>query len=228
MIPPDLTPFGFTPTENLAYGALVELGPSSGYAVAKHLSIARANGYQALDGLVTKGAAVQILTAPKRYRAIQPKALLTQILDAEARKLDRFERQVLALPEGGAAAVVRVEGLRAAREISIRAIVRAVGPARCVAPPAELQFLAPAFRARAAAGRTTEIWSLGSPPAVDTPLAGSADPARAAALFGGPVLLLVADGALSVTAADEIDGYWTSHPLLVGLTEAGIRAITAT
>ncbi len=54
----DLTPFGFTPTENLAYGALLDLGPSSGYAVAKELSIARANAYQALNGLVAKGAAV--------------------------------------------------------------------------------------------------------------------------------------------------------------------------
>ncbi len=72
----DLTPFGFTPTENLAYGALLELGPSSGYALAKDLSIARANAYQALNGLVAKGAAIQTDDQPQRYRAESKKPVL--------------------------------------------------------------------------------------------------------------------------------------------------------
>ena len=74
MMPIDLTPFGFTPTENRAYGALLELGPSSGYALAKALSIARANAYQALNGLVAKGGAIRTHEAPQRYRAERPDA----------------------------------------------------------------------------------------------------------------------------------------------------------
>ncbi|MGH9818242.1 MAG: helix-turn-helix domain-containing protein, partial [Candidatus Acidiferrales bacterium] len=42
---PDLTPFGFTPTESLMYATLLRLGPSTGYAVARRARIARANAY---------------------------------------------------------------------------------------------------------------------------------------------------------------------------------------
>src|SRR2546430_4433111 len=48
----DLTPFGFTATESLAYAALLRLGPSTGYAVAHATRVARANTYGALEGLV--------------------------------------------------------------------------------------------------------------------------------------------------------------------------------
>src|SRR2546421_246980 len=47
----DLTPFGFTPTESQVYGALLRLGPSTGYAVAHATRVARANTYGALEGL---------------------------------------------------------------------------------------------------------------------------------------------------------------------------------
>ena len=53
--PLDLTPFGYTQTENLVYSRLLQGGPASGYAVARDLLIARANAYQALRGLVAKG-----------------------------------------------------------------------------------------------------------------------------------------------------------------------------
>src|SRR5438874_238681 len=45
----DLTPFGFTPTESQVYGALLRLGPSTGYAVAHATRVARANTYGALE-----------------------------------------------------------------------------------------------------------------------------------------------------------------------------------
>ena len=89
----DLTPFGFTPTETLAYDALLDLGPASGYAVAKQLGIARANAYQALNGLVTKGAATLIDDNPQRFRAVRPDALLARISSEEAGKLARLERE---------------------------------------------------------------------------------------------------------------------------------------
>jgi sugar-specific transcriptional regulator TrmB len=222
MEPIDLTPFGFTPTEALAYGALLELGPASGYAVAKQLSIARANAYQALDGLVTKRAAVLAAADPRRYRAVQPQALLTTIVAAHSRELDRLEQQILAHPAPGAEPLVRVEGARAVQETATRGIVRAERQVLCVAPPAELQALGPAFRARAAARRPASVWSLG--PAVDTSLALAGEVTMDALhrRFSGPVLLLIADGTLLASLDEGTAGYWSSHPLIEGVVRAAI------
>src|SRR5438034_846225 len=65
----DLTPFGFTATESLAYAALLRLGPSTGYAVAHATRVARANTYGALEGLVTRTAARRRPTLPAWRRA---------------------------------------------------------------------------------------------------------------------------------------------------------------
>jgi hypothetical protein len=227
MLAIDLTPFGFTATENLAYGALLDLGPSSGYAVAKHLSIARANAYQALDGLVAKQAAALAGRNPRRYRAVQPQALLTIIGEAQARMLDRLEHQVLTQPALGAEPLVRLEGSRAIRETATRGIVRAEREVLCVAPAAELRALAPAFRARTAAGRPTATWSLG--PAADSglPLAAEVTADDQGRHFPGPVLLLIADGALLASVGDDPSGYWSGDPLIQGIVRAAIAAVTA-
>lgn len=223
----DLTPFGFTATEALAYGALLELGPSSGYAVAKQLSIARANAYQALDGLVAKGASVLAEANPRRYRAVQPQALLTAIVQAQARKLDRLEQQIMAHPAPGAEPLVRLEGARAVRETATRGIVRAAREVLCVAPPAELQALGPAFRARAAALRPASVWSLG--PAADTSLSLTGELSMDALRrrFPDPVLLLIADGTLLATLGENTLGYWSSHPLIEGVVRAAIADLAS-
>ena len=49
--------FGFSPTEDKVYQALLGIGPATGYAVAMELGIARANVYQALESLTRRGAA---------------------------------------------------------------------------------------------------------------------------------------------------------------------------
>ena len=56
----DLTPFGFTPTESAVYAVLLTQGPGTGYAIARSAGLARANAYAALEGLVAKGAAVDV------------------------------------------------------------------------------------------------------------------------------------------------------------------------
>ena len=48
----DLTPFGFTPTESQVYGALLRLGPSTGYAVAHGIKISA--------GVVTAAAVIMV------------------------------------------------------------------------------------------------------------------------------------------------------------------------
>src|SRR5262245_53013412 len=108
----DLTPFGFTPTETRVYFALLGRGPSSGYAVGRELSIARANAYQALRGLVAKGAATVTGETPPKFRAVRPEALYAQIVDTQTRKLDKLESDLARAPQSGADPVIRVGGRR--------------------------------------------------------------------------------------------------------------------
>src|SRR2546428_13247862 len=70
----DLTPFGFTATESLAYAALLRLGPSTGYAGAHATRVARANTYGALEGLVSRTAALRLPGPPPRHPATDPAA----------------------------------------------------------------------------------------------------------------------------------------------------------
>ncbi len=71
-----LQSFGFTPTESKVYAALLSLGPATGYAVARVLAVARANVYQALEGLVRRGAATKSSTRPVRFAAVGPTVLV--------------------------------------------------------------------------------------------------------------------------------------------------------
>lgn len=223
----DLTPFGFTPTESHAYRALLELGPSSGYAVAKALSIARANAYQALDGLVAKGAAhVAGDESPRRYRAMQPRTLFTLLVDVETQKLDRLEQQVMAQPAAGADPVVHILGERALSDLVVRAIIRTEGEVQCVASAERLAAWAPAFRARVAAGRPVAVW------VADGGAVELAGPTRAVAtgrareMFGEDVLLLVADGVLVARLGSSAEGVWSESRLMTSLVAAAIRDLT--
>src|SRR6266853_1753836 len=80
----DLTPFGFTSTESQAYAALLRLGPSTGYSVAHATRIARANAYGALEGLVSRTAALRLAGRPARYRATDPAALIAPLAARKA------------------------------------------------------------------------------------------------------------------------------------------------
>src|SRR5258708_14641905 len=90
----DLTPFGFTATESLVYGALLRLGPSTGYGVAHATRVARANTYHALEGLVGRGAALRLAGRPARHRAADPGALLAQLAAEQGDALDPLSRSL--------------------------------------------------------------------------------------------------------------------------------------
>src|SRR5213082_3650845 len=90
----DLTPFGFTPTESQVYGALLRLGPSTGYAVAHATRVARANTYGALEGLVSRTAALRLPGRPARYRATDPAALIAQLAAEQGEALDRISHSL--------------------------------------------------------------------------------------------------------------------------------------
>jgi sugar-specific transcriptional regulator TrmB len=223
----DLKPFGFTATENSAYAALLELGPSGAYSVARRLSIARANAYQALDGLVAKRAASVVASGPRRYRATQPQSLLALMAEGQASKLDRLEEQIGADGEEGERPLVTLGGTRAVRDTATRAILRSGSPVRCVGSPAVVETLAPAIRARAAGGRVTSVWVVGTGPSAVTGFAGTVPADEAVRRFDAVPLLLVAGGALAAAESPAgLSGYWGADPLFVGLVDAAISAMT--
>lgn len=96
--------FGFTPTETRVYEVLLRLGSSTGYAVSKASGLARANSYQALDGLVRRGAARRSATIPARYAALAPEAVVAEIERRTKRDLEALSATLRALPRGEAIA----------------------------------------------------------------------------------------------------------------------------
>ncbi len=229
-MPLDLTPFGFTPTETAAYRALTTLGPQSGYALARALSIARANAYQALHGLVAKGAATRLGGRPERFRPVQPAALFTAIAQRSARQLDALETELGRQPLG-AATTVTVAGRRALVDTALRTAARSAGPISCVAPAAELVSLAPVWHKRGAANEPTDLWCLGDLPAgADLPIPPRhLEPSRAEDYFGAPILALGTPDAavLARLEAGAPTGFWTSDPVVSGAVRATIDRLTA-
>lgn len=89
--PVNLERFGFTPTETRVYEALLRRGPSTGYAIANVVGIARANAYQALDGLVRRGAARRAAAVPVQFSAIPPGVLVAELERSFRRDLIQLE-----------------------------------------------------------------------------------------------------------------------------------------
>lgn len=225
----DLTPFGFTPTENRAYGALLDLGPSSGYALAKSLSIARANAYQALNGLVAKGAAVATDDQPQRFRAQRPDVILARVIATESSKLDALESQVGAIGPREGSAIVLVQGRRGLTDIALRTVARAREPVTCLGPVDLVASLSPGWRHRVADDRQSILWLSGEDPG-DLPVdpAGLVSEDRMRDLFGVDVFILLAEDVAVVAriAGDDVGGYWTSDSTIFAMAKASVLALT--
>lgn len=226
----DLTPFGFTGTESAAYGALLEVGPSSGYRLARALGIARANTYQALRGLVRKGAASAEGQDPEIYRAIRPDALLAQIAKAEQTKLDVLERQMASQDQRGAEATAAFSGERELYAIALRTVTREPGPVACLAPVSVLAALVPIWRKRAADEAETSLWILGeTSESLPIPVVAPIPTERAVRHFGSPVAILTTGPAVGLGRLPEgqLTGLWSSDPSIVGAVRAALEALTA-
>lgn len=221
----DLTPFGFTPTESASYQALLELGPSSGYGVAKHLSIARANAYQALNALVAKGVAMLGAGAPRSYRAVSPDGLLALLTQAEATKLDQLEAQVAALEHGGEPSTVAFSGERGLEELALRTAARA-SSVRCLGPDSLMRRLVPIWRKRHHDGAATDLTLLGEP-ATPFPIPFTTREPDPAGHFTGrsPFILLTESAAIVGVVDSDISGVWSSDVLLRGLAGAALAAL---
>ncbi len=224
----DLTPFGFTPTEGSAFERLLTLGPSSGYAVAKSLTIARANAYQALDGLVTKGAVTLVGQDPKTYRAVSPATLHALISQQQARQLDNLEASLDQLGRGGSASLQKFSGPREFGHLILRAATRAEDTVLFLGPSSAAVAAAPIWRKRAKEGLDSELWIYGDLPQLPVEPAGSITEANAIEQFGAPPVALVAGeiGVLGTVHGSEMRGYWSSELLIVGAVRAVIRALS--
>jgi len=223
----DLTPFGFTPTESLAYAALLEHGPLGGYALSKALAIARTNAYQALNGLEAKGAAEGTHDSPRRFRPVHPDALLAAIMDREAKKIDSLELTLRRSPSASASqATTPITSVRSLEDLVLRAAARTKGPIDCIGPARFLERLAPAWHKRLADGSPTRLWVVG-PGGNHLPipfLARLEPPAipeeTALAVMGSVVVVAWLQGA-------GASGYWSNDPLQMWLVALALRALTA-
>lgn len=182
----DLTPFGFTQTESLAYAALLERGPLGGYALAKALSIARANAYQALDGLAAKRAVSPTGERPQRYRPLQPSALLALIVERQTAQLDRLEQQLGRHEDAGTPGAVAISSRRALEELALRTAARSPGELTCVGPGWLVEALSPAWHKRAADGSPSRSGSSGTRALRSSRLRAGSRKVRSSACSEGP------------------------------------------
>jgi hypothetical protein len=224
----DLTPFGYTPTESAAYQALLIRGPSTGYGIAKTLGLARANAYQALDGLVAKGAASLAGRDPKIYRATASDAVLASVSRLQAAKLETLERQLAGIGTGGAPATVKFEGERELRSLVLRTAARHAGTVRAIAEAHILAGSLPVWRKRAADQHSTELRPIGEPPDdFPVPCLPPLDIDRVRQRFGStPVVVVTSETTvLGSGQGDVLTGVWSSDPLLVGLAQSAVDGL---
>jgi sugar-specific transcriptional regulator TrmB len=220
MVTIDLTPFGFTPTESLVYATLLRLGPATGYAVARAARLARANAYGALEGLVSRDAAVRAPPPgrPARYRPTDPQTLLAHLATLQGEALDRLARALRDRSHPGEPVTKEVAGSRAVANLILQLVARAERRVDGVLAAELWRPTLPAWRhATRTGGATVALRIAGDAPADAAGIAtGSAPP-------DAPTLLVV-DGQVVVTAGagDAISGVWSSHPLIVMLARRAL------
>jgi len=216
----DLTPFGFTPTESLAYATLLRLGPSTGYAVARGARVARANAYSALEGLVARGAATRTPppNRPARYRPTDPQSLLAHLATLQGEALDRLGRQLRDISRPGEPVVREVAGNRAVANLLMQLVARAERSVEGVMALELWRPTLPAWRRAADRAQLKVRMRGGMPedapswlqPAGDTPDA---------------TVLLIDEAHLVITSGDgdAVTGLWTSHPLILLLARRALQ-----
>ena len=216
-MPADLMPFGFTATESLVYSTLLRLGPATGYAVARAVRLARANAYGALDGLVSRGAAVRMPGRPTRYRPADPQALLAQITAAHGEALDRLSRALADAARSTEPETKTLAGARAVANVVLQLVARAERRVEGVLAAELWRATLPAWR-RAAARAQVELRIAGDAPTEAPELVvGTTPPDHPTVLVIDNTQALAAVG-----SADGLAAVWTSHPAIVALARRAL------
>ena len=210
-------PFGFTATESMVYSTLLRLGPATGYAVARAVRLARANAYGALDGLVSRGAAVRIPGRPTRYRPADPQALLAQITAAHGEALDRLSRALADAARSTEPETKTLAGARAVANVVLQLVARAERRVEGVLAAELWRATLPAWR-RAAARAQVELRIAGDAPTEAPELVvGTTPPDHPTVLVIDNTQTLAAVG-----SADGLAAVWTSHPAIVALARRAL------
>ena len=71
--------FGFTRTDAQVYISLLKNGRSSGYKIAKEISLSRSSVYSSIDNLYKNGYIFLVDGETKEYEAKSPELILSQI-----------------------------------------------------------------------------------------------------------------------------------------------------
>jgi sugar-specific transcriptional regulator TrmB len=212
---PDLTRFGFTPTEGLVYQVLVTGGPGTGYAIARSAGLARANAYSALEGLVAKGAARVDGGRPKRYRPESPAALIARISNDHGEALERLGRDLEAVSVPETETLVELISSRALLQLITHDVARASRSVGLLAPVDAYPLLAPALRRPYAAGVPLQLSASGP---VELGFAPVEQVAVDANVWPGMPIILVVDDRSAILAARtgaEVRGHWSTAPTFV-------------
>jgi sugar-specific transcriptional regulator TrmB len=215
----DLTPFGFTPTESVAYAALLRLGPTTGYQVGRSARLARANAYAALEGLVHNGAASRTGGRPRRYRPTDPATLLARLATRQAEQLDALGRALegSALPpEPG---IRELRGLRPTANAITQLVARAERRVDGVVVAALWAPTLPAWRSAALRARLSIV--------VAGEAAGTEGLAQGRAPDDASTLLVIDEAHVVVVEQQgpELAGLWICHPLLARVALRAIEAL---
>ena len=210
-------PFGFTATESMVYSTLLRLGPATGYAVARAVRLARANAYGALDGLVSRGAAVRIPGRPMRYRPADPQALVAQITAAHGEALDRLSRALADAARSTEPETKTLAGARAVANVVLQLVARAERRVEGVLAAELWRATLPAWR-RAAARAQVELRIAGDAPTEAPELVvGTTPPDHPTVLVIDNTQTLAA-----VSSGDGLAAVWTSHPAIVALARRAL------
>jgi sugar-specific transcriptional regulator TrmB len=212
---PDLTRFGFTPTEGLVYQVLLTGGPGTGYAIARSAGLARANAYSALEGLVAKGAARVDGGRPKRYRPESPAALIARISNDHGQALERLSRDLESVTVPETDTLVELVSSRALLQLMTHDVARASRSVGLLAPPDAYPLLAPALRRPFAAGVPLQLAATGPVELGFAPVDRISPDARS--WPGMPVILVVDDRSaiLASRNGNEVRGHWSTAPTFV-------------
>ena len=198
------------------YRALLELGPSTGYALAHTAGYARANAYAALEGLLRRGAAQRGSGRPARYRAADPQSLLAQLAGEQGERLERLARAVAGLHRPVEPVTRVVDGVRAIGNVIQQLVARA---AQGVEGVVAAELWAPTLPAWRHAARHAKVQVRISGDAADT------EGLAAGHIAAGAPTTLVVDGQFTLAATGSgaaMTAMWSGHPLIVLLARTNL------
>lgn len=223
----DLTSFGFTPTESLVYEVLLTKGPGTGYAVARAASLARANAYSALEGLVAKGAARVGEERPKRYRPESPTTLVAKIANEQGSALEELSRALSKVSAPSSATLVEIDSVRSVLRLLTHDIGRAKTAVQMVAPGEAYPLLVPALRRTSSAQVTLELCSTG---AVDLAFAPVHLIPEHPSWPGSPLVAVVDDRSAVIAGyeGESVSGHWSTAPTFVAAARLTIELLRQT